>query len=279
MHYSSSVKPDSWTWDIARALRNKFNFKKAKVFYPDSEDFYKKLQTNAKKNYPVNLLTEDYYEHSMICDGYNTDGDYHLNFGWSRNSRENYTLAWYNLPTTLNSEYNVLSQAIMFIGEGITPIQENDTPLVKITLDEEESLVDIFEEDESESNQENSGEGKSTLDLAVNEALESDIPSIGSTNRYVIYEIPPVPIKRVAPKYPTFIKRRGIQGQVWLNVEVLINGDVGEIEVAGSLFPGKGGLDEAAVEAVKKWKFEPAKSSGKSVACWVKFPIIFSLQK
>jgi periplasmic protein TonB len=40
---------------------------------------------------------------------------------------------------------------------------------------------------------------------------------------------------------------------------------------------GDGGFDEAAIEAVKKWEFTPAKSGGKPVACWVTFPISFGL--
>ena len=112
MHYSSDARADSWTWDIADAYRNKFKFKKSKVYYADSENFFKQLKANAKKKFPVNILTQDYFEHSIVCDGYNTDNEYHLNFGWSQNSKENYTLAWYNLPKSLNSDFNVISLVI-----------------------------------------------------------------------------------------------------------------------------------------------------------------------
>ncbi|MCD4819103.1 MAG: TonB family protein [Candidatus Cloacimonetes bacterium] len=278
MHYSSDAGADSWTWDIADAFRNKFKFTKSKVYYADSEDFFTQLKTNAKKKFPVNILIEDYFEHSLICDGYNTDNEYHLNFGWAQGSNENYTLAWYNLPKSLNPDYNIISQAIMFIGEGITPVRVAEAGQEKILLDEE-TTIDFFEEDDSEEVEQDSGEDQSTIDEAVQDVLEDDtIPIIGTSDRiYVIYEVPPVPIKRVAPKYPTFIKRRGIQGKVWLDVEVLETGKVGDVKVVVSLFPGKGGLDEAAITAVKKWKFEPAKSGGKNVACRVKFPIIFNL--
>ena len=41
---------------------------------------------------------------------------------------------------------------------------------------------------------------------------------------------------------------------------------------------GPGGLDEAAVTAVRKWEFSPAKSGGKPVAVWVTFDVTFNLK-
>ena len=37
--------------------------------------------------------------HVVVCDGYNTDGEYHLNFGWGTTSPQEITEAWYRLPT------------------------------------------------------------------------------------------------------------------------------------------------------------------------------------
>jgi protein TonB len=82
----------------------------------------------------------------------------------------------------------------------------------------------------------------------------------------------------VQPKYTDFARRTGIEGQVWLEVEVLKNGKVGAVEVKKSLLSGPGGLDEAAIKAVKQWEYSPAKSGGKPVACWITFPITFELK-
>ncbi len=99
----------------------------------------------------------------------------------------------------------------------------------------------------------------------------------GQTPKRVIYEDAPFAIKHVRANYPIGAKQNGIEGDVWLEVEVLEDGSVGTINVVQSLMPGPGGLDEAAVAAVKQWQFRPAKNNGKPVACWVTFPVGFRL--
>ena len=98
------------------------------------------------------------------------------------------------------------------------------------------------------------------------------------TSRRAICDTPPSIIKRVPPIYPEKAKEAGIEGDIYLNVEVLSSGKVGVIEVKLSLMPGPGGLDEAAVKAVKQWEFTPGKNQGIAVGCWITFPISFSLK-
>lgn len=100
----------------------------------------------------------------------------------------------------------------------------------------------------------------------------------GKTSKFVMYEDPPVVVKQVDPEYPAFARKAKIQGAVILEVEVLSNGSVGAVEIKKSLMAGPGGLDEAAIRAVKQWRFSPAKSGGKPIACWVTFPCEFSLE-
>ncbi|MDP8231707.1 MAG: energy transducer TonB [Candidatus Zophobacter franzmannii] len=92
------------------------------------------------------------------------------------------------------------------------------------------------------------------------------------------YEDPPIIVKSVLPEYPDSLKKSSIQGDVWLDVEVLEDGSVGEIEVIESLHAGPGGLDESAIAAVKQWKIKPVKSNGKPIAMWVKFPVSFGFE-
>lgn len=101
----------------------------------------------------------------------------------------------------------------------------------------------------------------------------------GKTSKFVVYEELPVFAVHVQPEYPAFAKKARIQGTVVLNVEVLIDGTVGAVEVMKSLHPGPGGLDEAAIIAVKKSRFQPAKNAGKPIAVWLTLPINFSLSK
>lgn len=84
---------------------------------------------------------------------------------------------------------------------------------------------------------------------------------------------PPVAIKQGHPHYPKELQKERIEGTVWLVVEIFTDGSVGVVEVKKSLHPI---LDEEAVKAVKKWKFQPAvNAEGEKVGCWVTFPIEF----
>jgi protein TonB len=71
-------------------------------------------------------------------------------------------------------------------------------------------------------------------------------------------------------------RRLGETGRVFLRVHVLPAGTPDQVEVrTGSGFPR---LDNAAVDAVKRWRFVPAKQGSELVAAWVIVPISFSLE-
>ena len=91
-------------------------------------------------------------------------------------------------------------------------------------------------------------------------------------------EEPPYVIRKAQLEYPAFAQRNNIEGNVILQVEIFVDGTVGHIEIIKSLMAGPGGLDEAAVNSVKKWKFSPAKHKGKPVNCWTTIPIKFELK-
>ncbi len=77
------------------------------------------------------------------------------------------------------------------------------------------------------------------------------------------------------PVYPPAARRDGQEGKTLLLVEVLSNGRVGKVKVEKS--SGYKLLDEAAVEAVRKWRFTPAKKGKTPVTAWARVPIEFSL--
>jgi len=78
------------------------------------------------------------------------------------------------------------------------------------------------------------------------------------------------------PRYPNAAKRRGLEGQVLLNVEVLASGESGQIKIVRT--SGHAVLDKAAYNAVKKWRFKPAYRAGIAVDCWCQVPIRFQLK-
>jgi protein TonB len=63
---------------------------------------------------------------------------------------------------------------------------------------------------------------------------------------------------QLLPKNPDSARRQGITGTTTLLFEVLQNGRVGNVQIERSA--GHPDLDEAAVEAIKKWRFEPART-------------------
>jgi protein TonB len=80
---------------------------------------------------------------------------------------------------------------------------------------------------------------------------------------------------QTTPRYPESARRQGVEGITTLRFVVLANGHVGQIAVTRSA--GHVDLDRAAVEAVRTWRFEPARRGKEAVAIWVTLPVRFEL--
>jgi periplasmic protein TonB len=80
---------------------------------------------------------------------------------------------------------------------------------------------------------------------------------------------------QTTPRYPESARRQGVEGITTLRFIVLANGHVDQIAVSRSA--GHVDLDRAAVEAVRTWRFEPARRGKESVAVWVTLPVRFEL--
>ena len=79
-----------------------------------------------------------------------------------------------------------------------------------------------------------------------------------------------------APAYPALSRRLGEEGRVLLRVQVMEDGTAGSVELqTGS---GSSRLDQAALEAVKKWRFVPAKRGEQAVSASVVVPVRFSIE-
>jgi len=78
------------------------------------------------------------------------------------------------------------------------------------------------------------------------------------------------------PRYPMSARRRGEQGTVVLKVLVTAEGQAGSVSVQSS--SGSQALDQAALEAVKNWKFVPARQGTQPVEGWHLVPIVFKLE-
>ena len=79
-----------------------------------------------------------------------------------------------------------------------------------------------------------------------------------------------------ALKYPEIARKAGIEGRVTVHVLVSEKGEVLQTKILQSL--GHTGCDQAAVNAIKKVKWNPAMQRDKPVKVWVAIPVIFRLK-
>lgn len=89
----------------------------------------------------------------------------------------------------------------------------------------------------------------------------------------------PRPLSRgnPAPRYPRFALRRGWEGEVVLRVRVTPSGEVDRVRV--HISSGHALLDDSAVDAVRAWRFEPARRGDQPVMAVVRVPVLFRLQR
>lgn len=78
------------------------------------------------------------------------------------------------------------------------------------------------------------------------------------------------------PEYPMLLRQNNISGGVMMRVFVHADGLPGDIRIQQS--SGYRLMDEAALKAVRQWRFVPALDNGQRSASWVEFPINFSLK-
>lgn len=114
--------------------------------------------------------------------------------------------------------------------------------------------------------------------LAV--SLTSRAPAaaaVGPQNDFVGVDVDMALTNNPPPPYPPQAKARHEQGTVVLRLQVRGDGSVGEIQVRTT--SGSMRLDQAATEAVRRWKFKPATQGGRPVESWAIVPISFGFRK
>jgi TonB family protein len=82
--------------------------------------------------------------------------------------------------------------------------------------------------------------------------------------------------KSVEPKYPAKDLRDQIEGSVSLEAIIDVTGEVRAVRVTHSLTPG---LDDAAMAAARKWRFEPARLNGAPTPILVTLILDFRLKR
>lgn len=80
-----------------------------------------------------------------------------------------------------------------------------------------------------------------------------------------------------SPSYPVLSRRLGESGKVLLRVQVGVDGLARQVLVQQS--SGFDRLDDAAREAVAKWRFVPARRGTDVLTEWVIVPVVFNLTR
>lgn len=138
------------------------------------------------------------------------------------------------------------------------------------------------------------GSGSATLDVTEGESLvATTVKTFSAPTAALTSSAPPAPprpgvqrvdstmtppkvISRVEPVYPEVAKKSGISGVVILELTIKEDGSVSDVRV---LKPLPLGLDQAAVDAVRQWRFEPATKEGKPVEVAFNITINFKLDE
>ena len=148
------------------------------------------------------------------------------------------------------------------------PMVEKKTPVVEAPLIATESVS------QPEALVEDDAPVTETQAIATTEveAVEDPFPPVYEPPKFgVSYLNNPPPI------YPAEAKRNKQQGVVMLKVLVSTSGQPDHIEISESA--GLDSLDQAALNAVKKWSFIPAKMGQEVIAAYVIVPIRFNLER
>lgn len=101
-------------------------------------------------------------------------------------------------------------------------------------------------------------------------------PPDGPRVKFIPYDDPPKPLTPIKPKYPEIAQEAGIEGTVIVQVFVDKKGRVKETIILKGI-PNTG-LDEAAIKAIRKTRFLPAKQRERAVGVWISIPVNFRLK-
>ena len=101
-------------------------------------------------------------------------------------------------------------------------------------------------------------------------------PPSGPKVVFIPYDDPPQALSPIRPSYPEIAQEAGIEGVVVVQAFIDKKGRVKETLILKGV-PNTG-LDEAAMEAIRKTRFRPAKQRERAVGVWISIPVNFKLK-
>ena len=101
-------------------------------------------------------------------------------------------------------------------------------------------------------------------------------PPSGPKVAFIPYDLAPRAKSAIKPIYPEIAQEAGIEGVVVVQAFIDERGRVKETLILKGV--PKTGLDEAAMEAIRRTKFHPAEQRERPVAVWISIPVNFRLK-
>lgn len=102
---------------------------------------------------------------------------------------------------------------------------------------------------------------------------------LGDTNDVVMtddsVDAPPRPTYQAPVSYPRGARSQGVQGYVVLSLLISAAGEIEKVQVLEA--EPAGVFDQAAIEGVRNWRFEPAQYQGRNVKVWARQRVRFDL--
>jgi periplasmic protein TonB len=188
-------------------------------------------------------------------------------------------------PFTLDDFEDVFEETVADPFAEIDPPLTFDAPMTPPDLNPENLLEDPELPREKSGpaaarQEEKPSEAVAPAPPARSSAAESDTPTDEDSDRTsdapsseALVSPSPIPSECPPPAYPRLAERRGWTGTVVLLIDVAADGTVSDVRIESP--SGHDILDEAAVAAVRTWRFRPGTLGGRTAALVVRKPIRF----
>lgn len=114
------------------------------------------------------------------------------------------------------------------------------------------------------------------VDVWLDEAAPPITPAPAIVDAGTTGVTSPVALSKPSPRYPPMAKQTRMSGTVWLQAIITETGDVEAVTVIRAPRPDLG-FSEAAMEAVREWKYQPGTFQGKPAKVRMTVKVAFSL--
>jgi hypothetical protein len=146
MDYSSDGSGAS-LYKVQTALLDRFGYHCADMYGGLTDRGLIVLQENVVNGLPALLSfspPDNWGGHVIVCDGYNTHGEYHLNFGWGATRPQEITEAWYALPTAYLYRDCIITESILNIRSAKPSLDTDASSLSFYAMPGEQSAAKVL---------------------------------------------------------------------------------------------------------------------------------------